>query len=57
VLHLTEWRQYRGLDSGWLAGFVRSTKVLDARNALTAERSIEAGWTVRAIGRTLPTGA
>jgi UDPglucose 6-dehydrogenase len=53
VLHLTEWQEYLDLDPAALAGIVRSTKVIDARNALPTMRWQTAGWTVRALGRAL----
>src|SRR5882757_2014746 len=53
VLHLTEWQEYRELDPAALAGTVRQTRIIDARNALPVERWQAAGWTVRAPGRTL----
>jgi UDPglucose 6-dehydrogenase len=53
VLHLTEWQEYLDLDPAALAGIVRSTKVIDARNALPTMRWQAAGWTVRALGRAL----
>jgi UDPglucose 6-dehydrogenase len=53
VLHLTEWQQYRDLDPARLAEHVRVPTVLDGRNALPTEQWAAAGWTVRALGRTL----
>ncbi|MFF1449978.1 UDP-glucose dehydrogenase family protein [Streptomyces sp. NPDC058274] len=53
ILHLTEWREYRELDPAALASTVRSPRIVDARNALPAERWQAAGWTVRALGRAL----
>ncbi|MDX6356842.1 MAG: UDPglucose 6-dehydrogenase [Streptomyces sp.] len=53
VLHLTEWQEYRELDPAALAGTVRRTRIIDARNALPVERWQAAGWTVRAPGRSL----
>jgi len=53
VLHLTEWQEYRDLDPAALAGVVRDAKIIDARNALPVQRWQSAGWTVRALGRTL----
>ncbi|MCW2871543.1 UDP-glucose/GDP-mannose dehydrogenase family protein [Actinacidiphila oryziradicis] len=44
VLHLTEWQEYLDLDPAALAGIVRSTKVIDARNALpTRQRPAHRG--------------
>ncbi|MBV8539410.1 MAG: UDP-glucose/GDP-mannose dehydrogenase family protein [Pseudonocardiales bacterium] len=53
VLHLTEWQEYRQLDPAQLAEVVRATRILDGRNALDVRRWRQAGWTVRALGRSL----
>lgn len=51
LLHLTEWREYRDLDPGTLAGLVACRRIVDARNALDTDRWRSHGWAVRAIGR------
>jgi UDPglucose 6-dehydrogenase len=51
VLHLTEWREYRELDPAVLAKVVRNPRILDGRNALDTARWRNAGWTLRALGR------
>jgi UDPglucose 6-dehydrogenase len=51
VLHLTEWHEYRELDPAVLAKVVRSPRILDGRNALDTARWRDAGWTLRALGR------
>jgi UDPglucose 6-dehydrogenase len=51
VLHLTEWEEYRTLDPSVLLDFVATPRLLDGRNALDLERWRQAGWTVRAPGR------
>jgi UDPglucose 6-dehydrogenase len=51
VLHLTEWREFRDMDPATLAEVVRDRRILDARNALDAERWRAAGWTFRGLGR------
>ena len=51
VLHLTEWAEFARLDPAALAGLVAQPVVIDARNALPADAWIDAGWTVRAMGR------
>lgn len=53
VLHLTEWREYRELDPTELGSVVAQRNVVDARNALPVGRWQEAGWTIRALGRSL----
>jgi UDPglucose 6-dehydrogenase len=47
----TEWREYRELDPSTLDGSVKGKHVIDARNALDADRWREAGWSYRALGR------
>ena len=54
VLHLTEWREYREADPMALAAIVRARRVLDARNLLPVGKWLEAGWTVRTMGGSLP---
>ncbi|HET7902227.1 MAG TPA: UDP binding domain-containing protein, partial [Candidatus Nanopelagicales bacterium] len=51
VLHLTEWREYRGLDPVELGSLVAHRRILDGRNQLDARAYSAAGWTVRALGR------
>ncbi|MFC8922596.1 UDP-glucose dehydrogenase family protein [Cellulosimicrobium sp. NPDC057127] len=51
VLVLTEWREYRELHPGKIAGLVASPRVVDGRNALDAAAWRDAGWTYRALGR------
>jgi UDPglucose 6-dehydrogenase len=50
VLLLTEWPEFAALQPADLAGVVRLRSIIDARNVLTGERWIEAGWTYRALG-------
>ena len=50
-MHLTEWRMFREMDPGTLAGVVRERNIVDGRNALDPERWRSAGWTYRALGR------
>ncbi|AXE86401.1 UDP-glucose/GDP-mannose dehydrogenase family protein [Streptomyces sp. Go-475] len=51
VLHLTEWREFRELDTEALGEVAAARVVLDGRNALDPERWRKAGWTYRAMGR------
>ncbi len=51
VLLGTEWREYRELDPAAIDGVVAGKHVIDARNALDAQRWRNAGWTYRALGR------
>jgi UDPglucose 6-dehydrogenase len=50
VLHLTEWREYRGLDPVQLLSVVRTPRILDGRNVLPLAEWQAAGWTVQALG-------
>ncbi|MGH3367556.1 MAG: UDP binding domain-containing protein [Nocardioidaceae bacterium] len=51
VLHLTEWPEFRRLDPAELTPLAREPRLLDARNALDADRWVAAGWSYRAPGR------
>jgi UDPglucose 6-dehydrogenase len=51
VLHLTEWAEFRELDPTELKSVVATPRIVDGRNALDAERWIDAGWQFRALGR------
>ena len=51
VLHLTEWDQYRDLDPAALGAIVRRRRIIDGRNVLPPGRWLDAGWTVRTLGR------
>ena len=51
VLVLTEWPEYAQLDPAWLAGLVRSARVLDARLLLDPDKWRAAGWDFQALGR------
>ena len=53
VLHLTEWREYRSANPAELAKLVAFPNVVDGRNVLDVEAWQNAGWTIRAPGRTL----
>lgn len=50
ILHLTEWRDYRELDPLEVKSRVKSTNIIDGRNALDRARWLEAGWNFRALG-------
>jgi UDPglucose 6-dehydrogenase len=51
VLHLTEWREFRGIDPTALGGIVKEKRIIDARNALDPAVWRAAGWTYGALGR------
>ena len=52
MLHLTEWQEFRDMDPAALGGVVvRSSSIVDGRNALDPARWRAAGWTYRALGR------
>ncbi|MCU1559965.1 UDP-glucose/GDP-mannose dehydrogenase family protein [Mycetocola sp.] len=54
VLHLTEWREYQGLDPSVLFTMVSAPLLIDARHTLDPNLWRSAGWTLRAIGRPAP---
>ena len=49
----TEWGQFREMDPGWVAGVVEKQLLIDARNVLDVQQWRNAGWEMRALGRTL----
>ncbi|WP_312886931.1 UDP-glucose dehydrogenase family protein [Actinocrinis puniceicyclus] len=51
ILHLTEWLEFREVDPREVGEVVSRRHIVDGRNALSAERWHEAGWTYRALGR------
>jgi UDPglucose 6-dehydrogenase len=51
VLLLTEWPEFLDMDPVTLDGVVAVKRVVDARNALDADRWRAAGWTYRGLGR------
>ena len=51
VLHLTEWQEFRDMEPAVLSAVVSDRQIIDARNALDAQRWRAAGWTYRALGR------
>jgi len=51
VLHLTEWKIYREIDPTLLIHQVAQPILIDGRNALDRELWRDAGWKVRALGR------
>jgi UDPglucose 6-dehydrogenase len=53
VLHLTDWTHYQELDPVELRDVVLHPRLVDGRNALDASAWQAAGWTVRALGRSL----
>jgi UDPglucose 6-dehydrogenase len=50
VLHLTEWADYRSLDTAALGKVVAERSIIDARCALDAQLWESNGWTIRALG-------
>jgi UDPglucose 6-dehydrogenase len=53
LLHLTEWPEFRAVDLDQLGSVVRRKQVIDGRNRLDVDAWRGAGWTVRALGRSL----
>ena len=51
VLVLTEWTQLRMMDPGVVASRVRRRNVIDGRNVLDVSQWRDAGWQLRALGR------
>ena len=51
VLHLTEWKVYREIDPTKLIALVANPIMIDGRNALDRDLWRDAGWRVRALGR------
>ena len=51
LLHLTEWKQYAGIEPARLATRVRKPSVIDGRDGLDPVKWRAAGWTYRALGR------
>lgn len=49
----TEWEQFREMDPEWGAGVVEKQLLIDARNVLDVQQWRNAGWEMRALGRTL----
>ena len=54
VLHLTQWPEFCDLDPAELLPLVATPRIVDARNALDADRWRAAGWSYRALGRPSP---
>jgi UDPglucose 6-dehydrogenase len=57
VAVLTDWAEFGGADPGRLAQEVRRRNVVDARQALDADRWVAAGWSYAAPGRPAREGA
>ena len=51
VALLTEWTEFREIEPSALGAVVAHRRVVDGRHALDPERSREAGWEYRALGR------
>jgi UDPglucose 6-dehydrogenase len=51
VMVLTEWKEYRQLDPGWLGAMVGTKTIVDGRNCLDPVTWRAAGWRYRALGR------
>ncbi len=52
ILHLTEWKEYRGLDPSVIGQLVKGKFIIDGRNALDRNKWRAAGWRFHALGRT-----
>ncbi|WP_028280551.1 UDP-glucose/GDP-mannose dehydrogenase family protein [Arthrobacter sp. H5] len=51
VLLLTEWKEYRDMDPASIASLVDDRRILDGRNALSAQRWKAEGWQYKGVGR------
>ncbi len=53
VVVATEWTQFKQLDPSEARGCVASPIIIDGRNCLDIDAWTQAGWSVRALGRSL----
>ena len=53
VILATEWQEFREMDPKRVAGIVGKRNIIDARNVLDPKKWQAAGWTIRALGRSL----
>lgn len=53
VVLATEWREFVDLDPAEVRRLVRNAVIIDGRNVLDAQAWIDAGWTYKALGRSL----
>lgn len=53
VVLATEWREFVDLDPAEVAKLVRNAVIIDGRNVLDAKAWMDAGWTYKALGRSL----
>jgi len=51
VIVATEWQEFRMLDPTHLAGTVAKQRLIDARNCLTPQAWVDAGWAYVGMGR------
>ena len=49
----TEWKEFQEMDPVWAAGLVEKQLLIDGRNVLPVEQWQQAGWELRALGRSL----
>ncbi len=56
IIHLTEWREYRSIIPAEISELTTGRQIIDGRNVLDVPLWQAAGWTVRALGRTLSAG-
>ena len=52
ILHLTEWKEYRAIDTLTLSSIVKRKIIIDGRNMLNRDLWRKAGWKFHALGRT-----
>ena len=53
VILATEWQEFKEMDPRWAAELVAKQLLIDGRNVLNVTDWQNAGWQLRALGRTL----
>ena len=53
VILATEWQEFKEMDPVWAAKLVERQVLIDGRNVLPVAEWRNAGWQLRALGRSL----
>ena len=53
VILATEWQEFKEMDPRWAAELVDKQLLIDGRNVLNIQQWQQAGWQIRALGRSL----
>ena len=53
VILATEWKEFKEMDPRWAAELVDKQSIIDGRNVLDVHQWQQAGWQMRALGRSL----